>query len=129
VNKPPHVPRWVQDVVGAIEVDSLTKFILLCSLHDQRGRRFEPPQLPNWSPPRDGAIRETLDGLAAQGVLFRQRGRREASYTYDPKGQQAEAMERFFAFLEDASCRRSVLRWIVAGHPRAPSWTATTRPA
>ena len=128
-DKPPDVPGWVQDVLGAIELDSLAKFILLCHLHDQRGRRFEPPQLPSWSPPCDGAIRETLDGLAAQGVLLRQKGRREVSYTYDPKGQKAELMERFFAFLDDACCRRRVLRWVVAGHPRAHSWTGTTSPA
>ncbi len=129
VDKPPDVPGWVQDVLEAVALNSLAKFILLCHLHDHRDRRFEPPQLPTWSPPRDGLIRQTLDELVARRVLSRRRGRREVSYTYDPEGEKAEVMEQFFAFLDDAWCRTRVLRRILAGYPLARSWSDTTRPA
>jgi hypothetical protein len=125
-DEPPEVPAWVRDVLEALALNSLTKFTLLCHLHDHRGRKFEPPQLPTWSLPREGIIRSTLDELVARGVLLRYSGRHDLSYTYGPEEEKGRRLERFFAFLGDAWCRARVLRWILAAHQVAPSPTEGT---
>lgn len=117
VDKPPELPGWVEEVLEAIELRTLAKFILLCHIHDNPDRRFEPPQFPIWSPARDGVVRKTLDDLVARGVLSRHAGRREVSYTYDPEAQRREQLKAFFEFLDDAWCRARVLRWLAGGHP------------
>lgn len=117
VDRPPDLPGWVEEVLEAIALSTLAKFILLCHLHDNPDRRFEPPQLPIWSAARDGVMRETLDDLAARGVLSRHAGRREVSYAYDPGAEKRAGLEPFFEFLDDAWCRARVLRWIAGRRP------------
>ncbi len=117
VDKPPDLPGWVEEVLEAIEVRTLAKFILLCHFHDNPDRRFEPPQLPIWSLAGEGVLRHTLDDLVARGVLSRHAGRREVSYTYDPDGQKREQLKPFFEFIDDAWCRERVIRWMAGRHP------------
>ena len=116
----PLIPGWVEEVLEAIGLNSVVKFHVLCHLHDHECRLFQPPQLPVWSPARDGAVRESLDDLVARGVLARHRGRSGPHYTYDPHREMREHLVRLFAFLDNAGYRARILRWIT-GRPRPPS--------
>ena len=107
------LPEWVADLLEALGIDAVVKFVLLCHFRDHPERRFERPQLPVWCPERDGAVRRFLDGLAERGVLSRYVGRHEVSYSFGPDEGKRELLDRFFAYARDGWGRAHVVRWLV----------------
>ena len=106
-------PEWVADLLQALGIDAVIKFVLLCHFRDHPGRRFERPQLPVWCPERDGVVRGFLDHLAERGVLSRYVGRHEVSYSFGPDEGKRVLLDQFFAYAHDGWGRARVVRWIV----------------
>ena len=107
------LPEWVADLLEALGIDAVVKFVLLCHFRDHPERRFERPQLPVWRPEQDGAVRRFLDSLAERGVLSRYVGRHEVSYSFGPDEGKRELLDRFFAYARDGWGRAQVVRRIV----------------